>query len=130
MEDVMTNIPQKYQKLLDEFPFLSLCTYGGNEYVGIIQNTDNQMCSMYVYNQVPKDLRGYFLELGEEWWWESNRTISINLVIGNRFRPFAKSLMTFTTKDFEILHGPTVCMQNIMQKRIKRRQIQLVKKET
>jgi len=128
MEDVMTNIPQKYQKLLDEFPFLSLCTYGGNEYVGIVQNTDNQVCSVYVYHLVEPQWRKYFLECGEEWWWESNRTISINLVIGKRFKPFASALMTFNTKDFEIVHGPTVCMQSIMQKRIKRRQIQLVKK--
>ncbi len=124
----MTNIPQKYQNLLDNFPFLSLCTYGGQEYIGIVQNTDNQVCSVYVYDLVEPELRKSFLELGEEWWWESNRTISINLVIGKRFKPFRMALMTFNTKDFEIVHGPSVSMQTIMQKRIKRRQIQLVKK--
>ena len=124
----MTNIPQKYQNLLDNFPFLSLCTYGGQEYIGIVQNTDNQVCSVYVYDLVEPELRKSFLELGEEWWWESNRTISINLIIGKRFKPFRMALMTFNTKDFEIVHGPSVSMQTIMQKRIKRRQIQLVKK--
>lgn len=124
----MTNIPQKYQNLLDNFPFLSLCTYGGQEYIGIVQNTDNQVCSVYVYDLVEPEMRKSFLELGEEWWWESNRTISINLVIGKRFKPFRMALMTFNTKDFEIVHGPSVSMQTIMQKRIKRRQIQLVKK--
>tara|TARA_B100001287_G_scaffold275743_2_gene284238 strand:- start:779 stop:1171 length:393 start_codon:yes stop_codon:yes gene_type:complete len=128
METIMTNIPQKYQNLLDNFPFLSLCTYGGQEYIGIVQNTDNQVCSVYVYDLVEPELRKSFLELGEEWWWESNRTISINLVIGKRFKPFRMALMTFNTKDFEIVHGPSVSMQTIMQKRIKRRQIQLVKK--
>ena len=128
METIMTNIPQKYQNLLDNFRFLSLCTYGGQEYIGIVQNTDNQVCSVYVYDLVEPELRKSFLELGEEWWWESNRTISINLVIGKRFKPFRMALMTFNTKDFEIVHGPSVSMQTIMQKRIKRRQIQLVKK--
>lgn len=128
METIMTNIPQKYQNLLDNFPFLSLCTYGGQEYIGIVQNTDNQVCSVYVYDLVEPEMRKSFLELGEEWWWESNRTISINLVIGKRFKPFRMALMTFNTKDFEIVHGPSVSMQTIMQKRIKRRQIQLVKK--
>jgi len=128
METIMTNIPQKYQNLLDNFPFLSLCTYGGQEYIGIVQNTDNQVCSVYVYDLVEPELRKSFLELGEEWWWESNRTISINLIIGKRFKPFRMALMTFNTKDFEIVHGPSVSMQTIMQKRIKRRQIQLVKK--
>ena len=128
METIMTNIPQKYQNLLDNFPFLSLCTYGGQEYIGIVQNTDNQVCSVYVYDLVEPELRKSFLQLGEEWWWESNRTISINLIIGKRFKPFRMALMTFNTKDFEIVHGPSVSMQTIMQKRIKRRQIQLVKK--
>ena len=89
----MTNIPQKYQNLLDNFPFLSLCTYGGQEYIGIVQNTDNQVCSVYVYDLVEPELRKSFLELSEEWWWESNRTISINLVIGKRFKPFRMALM-------------------------------------
>ena len=128
METIKTNITQKYQNLLDNFPFLSLCTYGGQEYIGIVQNTDNQVCSVYVYDLVEPELRKSFLELGEEWWWESNRTISINLIIGKRFKPFRMALMTFNTKDFEIVHGPSVSMQTIMQKRIKRRQIQLVKK--
>ena len=35
---MMNMIPKKYQDLLDEFPFLTLIKYGGNEYVGIIQN--------------------------------------------------------------------------------------------
>lgn len=129
MEETTQMIPQKYQKLLDEFPFLSLCTYGGKEYVGIIQNTDNAVSSMYVYELVrTTELKQLFLDLGEEWWWESNRQISINLVLGKRFKPFSDCLMTFNSKDFEVLHGPVVCMQNIMQKRIKRRQIQLIKK--
>ena len=113
METIMTNIPQKYQNLLDNFPFLSLCTYGGQEYIGIVQNTDNQVCSVYVYDLVEPELRKSFLELGEEWWWESNRTISINLVIGKRFKPFRMALMTFNTKDFEIVHGPSVSLSLI-----------------
>jgi len=129
MEEQAQMIPQKYQKLLDEFPFLSLCTYGGKEYIGIIQNTDNVVSSMYVYEMIKiPELKSLYLELGDEWWWESNRTVSINLVLGKRWAPFRDILMTFNSKDFEVVHGHSVCMQNIMQKRVKRRQIQLIKK--
>jgi hypothetical protein len=42
------------------------------------------------------------------------------------FRPYMK---TFITKDFEILRGPCVSLDTVMIKRVKRRQIQLVRKQ-
>ena len=66
-----TSIPNIYQKLLDSFPFLSFCTHGNNEYIGIIQNMDNVLCSMYIYENIQNDVgKKLFLELGDEWWCE------------------------------------------------------------
>ena len=48
----MSTVSKKYQELLDEFPFLTLVKYGGNEYVGIIQNVDNNLASMYNYDGI------------------------------------------------------------------------------
>ena len=70
-----------------------------------------------------------FLDLGEEWWWESNRMIPINIILGQRWTLFKPILTTFTLKDFEVLYGPTVSLQDVIQKRVKRRQIQLIRKE-
>jgi hypothetical protein len=125
----MTAISKKYQQLLDNFPFLTLVSYGGNEYVGIIQNIDNNLASMYVYENIklPND-RKEFLEIGEEWWWGTNRMIPINIIFKSSFEKYRPALVTFTMKDFEILHGPSVSLTNIIQKRVKRRNIQLVRK--
>ena len=123
------NIPKKYQNLLDEFPFLTLVSYGGAEYVGIVQNIDNNLASMYNFDSIKtvKDKKS-FLELGEEWWWGTNRMIPINIILKNQFEPFRACLITFSLKDFEVLHGPTISLSNIVQKRVKRRNIQLVRK--
>ena len=122
-------VPKKYQQLLDQFPFLTLVKYGGNEYVGIIQNKDNNLVSMYNYENIKDiDERKQFLELGEEWWWGTNRMIPINNILKTQFEPFKNCLLTFSIKDFEILHGPSISLSNIMQKRVKRRNIQLVRK--
>jgi hypothetical protein len=123
------NIPKKYQNLLDEFPFLTLVSYGGAEYVGIVQNIDNNLASMYNFDSIKtvKDKKS-FLELGEEWWWGTNRMIPINIILKNQFEPFRACLITFSLKDFEVLHGPTISLSNIIQKRVKRRNIQLVRK--
>lgn len=125
----MSHIPQKYQKLLEEFPFLTLVAYGGNEYVGIIQNVDQHLASMYNYEMI-KELqdRREFLDLGEEWWWGTNRMIPINIIFKSRWEKYKPCLVTFSLKDFEVIHGPIVSLNNIIQKRVKRRNIQLVRK--
>lgn len=125
----MTHIPQKYQKLLENFPFLTLISYGGNEYVGIMQNLDQQMASMYCFENIKNDNdKRDFLDLGEEWWWGTNRMIPINIIFKSRWEKFRPTLVTFSLKDFEVIHGPTISLSNIIQKRVKRRNIQLVRK--
>tara|TARA_B100000900_G_scaffold258619_1_gene220442 strand:+ start:4105 stop:4500 length:396 start_codon:yes stop_codon:yes gene_type:complete len=128
ISNIMT-IGKQYQELLDQFPFLTLASYGNNEYVGIMQNQDNNVISMYVYDQIKSnDAKRIFLDLGSEWWWETNRQIPINIIMGNRFKQFREALVTFTIKDFEVIHGPTICLRDIMQKRIKRKNVQLIRK--
>ena len=125
----MTHIPQKYQKLLEDFPFLTLVAYGGNEYVGIMQNVDQYLASMYCFDNIKNlELKREFLELGEEWWWGTNRMIPINIIFKSRWERYRTSLVTFSLKDFQIVHGPTISLSNIIQKRVKRRNIQLVRK--
>ena len=125
----MTTLPKKYQTLLDNFPFLTLVSYGGNEYIGIIQNIDNNLASMYNFEYVKTtEDKKEFLDLGEEWWWGTNRLIPINIIFKSKFDKFRPTLITFSLKDFEVIHGPIVSLNNIIQRRVKRRNIQLVRK--
>ena len=113
----------------DKFPFLSVVTYGGNEYVGIVCNQDNFITSMYVYSELQTDRhRDLFLEMGETWWWESNRMIPINIFLRKEMDKFRYCLVNMNSKDVKIVHGPTVNLKNLTLKRLKRRSVQLVKK--
>ena len=119
----------EYAELQEKFPFLSCVKYANNEYVGILQNQDNHVTSIYVYDLIKtEELKKEFLDLGEIWWWESNRAIPINIFLAGEFNPFQNWLKTFTTKDTKMIFGPSTSLNNIVRKRIKRRQIQLVKK--
>ena len=119
----------KLETLLKEYPFLTVAMYGKNEYLGIIQNQDTNLISMYIFDEIKiPELQKLFLEYGAEWWWETNRMIPINIILGPRFIPFRNSLRTFNTKDFTIKYGPSVCLKNIMQKRVKRKNIQMIRK--
>ena len=117
-----------HQKLLDEYPFLTVIEYAGKEYLGIVQNIDSHVASVYVYERLnDKQERVKFLELGEEWWWETNRKLPINIALLNRWK-FAHCIMSFNVKQLEVVAGPEVRLSNSITKRIKRRSINLVKK--
>ena len=118
----------KYQEFLEEYPFLTVISYAGNEYIGIMQNIDTQIASMYVYERLKsKEEKSIFLELGEEWWWETNRRLPINIALLNRW-PFNYCSQSFNIKQMEIITGPEVRLSNSITKRIKRRSISLMKK--
>ena len=120
-----------YKKLLDQYPFLSLLTYGGNEYVGIIQNLDDSITTIYDYGLLKTEQQKIlFIELAETWWWESNRMIPINIFLKQDWLQFRPTLKTFMSKDVELKYGPAVSLKENAQKRSKRRSITLVRRIT
>ena len=115
--------------LQDNFPFISVINYVSNEFVGIIINQNHQITSMYDYAAIKSDAdRNRFLELGEVWWWESNRKIPINIFLAREIKSFNYAIKNFTTKDVDVLLGPVTSLNDIIVKRVKRKSITLIKK--
>ena len=113
----------------EKFPFLSVVTYGGSEYIGIINNQDAFITSMYIYTDLRSDEdRAKFISLGEVWWWESNRMIPINIFLNKDMDQFRYILMTMNSKDVKVSLGPTVNLNKLSVKRVKRKSVQLLKK--
>lgn len=118
-----------FKKLSENHPFITICTYSNQDYVGIIQNRDDNVTTMYDYGAIVQpELRAKFLELGDIWWWESNRSIPINIFLKSEWSIFKPYIKTFNNKGLEIVHGPIVCMTDFTKKRAKRRSITLVKR--
>lgn len=118
-----------FKNLLNEYPFLSYVTYGGNDYIGIIQNSDELITTIYDYALLKNlDQKQRFLELADQWWWESNRLVPINVFLKHDWVEFRVVLKTFNSKDVIIEHGPYVSLKEIAQKRSKRRSITLVRR--
>ena len=113
----------------ENFPFISVITHVNHEYVGIIINQDAQVTSIYDYSILRTDLeKQQFLELGETWWWESNRQIPINIFLAKELAIFRYVVKTFSTKDVKVLFGPCTSLNDIIIKRVKRKSITLVRK--
>ena len=118
-----------FAKLAEKYPFITLCVYANNEYVGIIQNQDDAITTIYDFGSI-KALaeKQRFLELANVWWWESNRTVPINIFLKNDWDLFKPYLRTFTNKDLEILHGPVCSLSEMARKKSKRKSITLVRR--
>jgi hypothetical protein len=113
----------------ENFPFLSVVSYGANEYIGIISNQDQHVTSMYIFTNIrDEEDKKIFLELGDAWWWESNRMIPINIFLKGEFDRFRYCIMTMNTKDVVVTIGPTVNLNNLALKRVKRKNVQLIRR--
>ena len=96
-----------FQKLSENHPFITVCSYAGQDYVGIIQNRDDSVTTIYDYGSIIEPIiKQKFLELGDIWWWESNRLIPINLFLKDEWSIFKPYLRTFNNKSLTVIHGP------------------------
>jgi hypothetical protein len=117
------------EKLSEQYPFITLCVYAQNEYIGIIQNQDNNITSLYDYGSViDTSMKQLFIDLGNAWWWESNRSIPINIFLKAEWEPFRPYLKTFANKDLQIIHGPVCSLGQLNERKSKKRSITLVKR--
>ena len=118
-----------FARLAEKYPFITLCVYANTEYVGIIQNQDSVVTTIYDFGSIQHpEIKQKFIELANVWWWESNRSIPINIFLKgdwDRFRPY---LRTFTNKDLAILHGPVCSLSEMASRKSKRKSITLVRR--
>ena len=118
-----------FEKLTEKYPFITLCIYANVEYIGVVQNRDDAVTTIYDFGSVQSQRDKLdFLELASQWWWESNRSIPINIFLRGDWDRFKGTLRTFSNKDLEILHGPICSLQDIARKKSKRKSITLVRR--
>jgi hypothetical protein len=118
-----------FEKLAEKYPFITLCVYATTEYVGIIQNQDDAITTIYDFGAIQDlKIKRQFLELANVWWWESNRSVPINIFLKNDWDVFKPYLRTFINKDLEVLHGPICSLSDMGRKKSKRKSITLVRR--
>jgi hypothetical protein len=118
-----------FKKLTENHPFITVCSYAGQDYVGIVQNRDDIVTTIYDYGSIQHpELREKFLELGDTWWWESNRLVPINMFLKEDWVVFKPYLRTFNNKSLTIMHGPICSMLELNKRKSKRKSITLVKR--
>ena len=118
-----------FKRLSENHPFITVCSYANQDYVGIVQNRDEMVTTIYDYGSIiDPNTKEKFLELGEVWWWESNRSIPINIFLKGDWDQFRPYVRTFTNRDLVILHGPVCSLAEMSRRRSKRKSITLVRR--
>ena len=118
-----------FDKLTEKYPFITLCMYANAEYVGVVQNRDDVVTTIYDFGAVTdQNSKLLFIELASTWWWESNRSIPINVFLRGDWNQFRYTLRTFVNKDLVILHGPACSLLDIVRRKGKRKSITLVRR--
>ena len=118
-----------FEDIRKNFPFMALINVGPFEYVGIIQNQNMQVTSLYDYSKLKsEEEKKLFLEAGETWWNESNRLIPISIFLREEMQQFKHTLVTHNTKEVKIMSGHVVNLGNMRTRRVKRRTLTLVRK--
>ena len=118
-----------FTQLAEKYPFITLCVYATTEYLGIIQNQDETITTIYDFGSIQDlDTKKKFLELANIWWWESNRSIPINIFLKSDWDPFKVYIKTFSNKDLVVLHGPTCSLIEMSRRKTKRKSITLVRR--
>lgn len=96
--------------------------------MGIIINQNDSVLSIYDFGAIHNDAeKQQLLDLGDQWWWESNRKIPINIFLKGEMDAFRRYIKTLNSKDVELVFGPIVNLNDISEKRVKRKSIQLVR---
>lgn len=120
---------KKIEELLEKYPFLAIVRYSESEFVCVIQNQDSDITTIYDFGSLKTDGdRIDFLRYADQWWWESNRLIPINIFLRNDWKRFNYCVKTLISKEVEILAGHCVRLEDLSTKRTKRKSIQLVRR--
>jgi hypothetical protein len=122
-------VEEHYKELLDKYPFISYVTYGGIDYLGVIQNTDAVVTTIYDYGMLKTlEQKQRYLDMADQWWWGSNRLIPINVFLKQDWAEFKVCIKVLNSKNVEIKYGPHVSLNDINAKKSKRKSITLIRK--
>jgi len=120
--------PEEFEHMNTSYPFLTYMHFQDDDIIGIIQNSDTQLVSIYVYNLLLTDVdKKKFLTLGQLWWDDSNQQMPINIFLRQEFDVFTPILRCYSRKNIDNIIGHIVSIEENFQKRIKKRRIQLVR---
>lgn len=111
------------------YPFVTVIKHDDKIYYGIIKIKSKQYCTLYCFHKMDIPEQAELVELANNWWWQSNRSIPICLFSQEEMEKFEPYTQRFNTDSVEFVQGPVISLSDLPTKRIKRRNVALKKKK-
>lgn len=121
----------EFSEIHSRYPFLTLVLHQKtNQLVGVVQLIAPKFTTIFLLDviKIPEQKK-LFLELAEEWWYGSNRALPISIFLKNDIDQFRFALRTYPSREIQVLIGPSVSLQSMVRKRLKKRSIVLPVRE-
>lgn len=103
-----------------KFPFLTVGVANGERIIGLIKISNSQYVSLYVLNGLSMLERNRIIDIGDRWWWNSNRQIPASIFLFSELEQYEYTVKRFFASDFEWISGPMISLGDLPTKRIKR----------
>lgn len=103
------------ETIKNNFPFISVFSANDNEnnIYGIVLNCDKTTVSIIDIEKIRnKDEIIKLLEIGENWWWYSNRDIPLNLFYYDECLPYMKYVSHLSSKYIDKIYGNESSLTN------------------
>jgi len=110
-----------------KYEFMTFVVTKDDVIVGIVQNETAKLLMIYQFDLIrTTEEKEQFLSFGDEWWWQSNHSIPINLYIGDPFEAFEYVLRSYPKKPIDQLIGPTFNLADRYLRRVRKKKIEIL----
>jgi len=111
-----------------DYPFLTYLEYCDVSVIGIVQNVTTQFIMIFNYEEIKgEEQKKKFLELGENWWYESNTKVPIDVFLGDKFEEFRRVLRGYSRREVKQVVGPMINLSEMYNRRIKKRRVEFMR---
>lgn len=113
---------------LRRYPYLTYLQVGEIAVLGVVQNVGPQTVNVFDFAHLRTDeQRKGFLKLAEEWWFESNTQVPIDVFLGPKFDYLLHCLRIYPRSAVIDVQGPLINLDDQFKRRIRRRRIEFIK---
>lgn len=129
MSDLDKSVLIQIEELREKHEFLTVLVIDGELKIGVVQNETQKFVMLFEFSLIRTELsRQRFIELADQWWWESDQSEPIDVYFGLKFDEFSLALRGYPRKTITHHIGPTFNLADKYLRRIKKKKIEIINK--
>lgn len=113
---------------LRRYPYLTFLQVGDTAVLGVVQNVSPHVVNVFDFARLrTEEHRRDFLRLAEEWWFESNTQVPIDVFLAGKFDHLLHCLRFYPRTAVLKIEGPQINLDELYKRRIRRRRTEFIR---